>query len=229
MRRKFFLFLAAATILIFAAVGSAAESETGPPVYVHDYKPEALSQPPGPFVSLRLHAGSFDTSKNPGKLEGEGGGFTSGIELGFVPKRTISYHMEFMSTSRRYNTPATVTPPAFGSISDRMTLDTTALLLGVRAAYPSDRVYRVHATGGIGYFKNTLSASASVFGIPGEISDEDSSFGFHAGVGFEAAFDNWVVGVDYRRWFIDGSFSSFGISNADIGGNYLGLSVGWYF
>jgi hypothetical protein len=223
MNRKFSLLVIAVFMHLFASSGSAAESDSGPPVY----EPEAPSQTSSPRISERLHAGSFQTTETPGKFEGEGGGVTGGIELGFVPKQTISYRLEIMYTTRRFDTPATVTPPAVGSVSGRMTLDTMAVLLGVRASYPPDRSYRVHATGGIGYFNSWLSASLSRF--PLAINDRDASFGFHAGVGLEADLGKGVVGVDFRHWFVDGSFHNFGISNTDIGGNYLGISFGWYF
>jgi hypothetical protein len=110
-----------------------------------------------------------------------------------------------------------------------MTLDTNAFLFGVRCSYPPRKSYRFHATAGIGYFSSKLSADSSLIGIPGEVSDEDSSFGYDAGGGFEIDQGNWILGVNYRRWFVNASFPTFGISGADIGGDYLGLSVGWLF
>jgi hypothetical protein len=178
-------------------------------------------------MSLRLNAGNFHTNSNPGKLSNEGGGSAYGFEIGVLPAEILSYRLEFMTASRRYDT--TVPPPAFGTISSRMTLDTTALLLGIQGSFPPRKSYRFHAAAGIGYFRSELSASGSTFGVPGEVRDEDSSFGYHAGAGFEVDMGNWVVGVDYRRWFVNASFSTFGISGADIGGDYLGLSIGWLF
>lgn len=223
MNRKFSLLVIAVIMHLFASAGSAAESDSGPPAYTPEAPPRTLSL----NISARLHAGTFQTAETPGKFEGEGGGVTGGIEFGFVPKQTISYRLEIMYANRRFDTPATVTPPVVGSVSNRMTLDTLAVLFGVRASYPPDRTYRVHATGGIGYFNSWLSTSVSRY--PLAVSDRDASLGFHAGVGLEADLGKGLVGVDFRHWFVDGSFHSFGISNTDIGGNYLGISFGWYF
>lgn len=207
----------------------AQERQPEAPVYVHDYKPEARTSLPQntPYLSLRLNAGTFDRNNN-SELSHEGGGPAFGLEVGIMPEEVISYRLELMTVSTRYDT--NIPPPAWGMIDSRMTLDTNALLFGVRASYPPRRPYRFHATAGIGYFNSKLTATGSTFGFPGEVSDDDSSLGFHAGAGFEVNLGNWVVGVDFRRWFVGTtSFPTFNVTSADIGGDYLGFSVGRVF
>ncbi len=220
--------LSAWVLLLFSASSFAEEPKSDAPVYVHDYRPDEKTALPqnSPFFSLRLNAGTFRTNGNP-KLSNGSGGHAFGFEADVLPAELFSYRFEFMIASRTYDT--TVPPPAFGTVSGRMTLDTNAFLFGVRCSYPPRKSYRFHATAGIGYFSSKLSAASSLFGIPGEVSDEDASLGYDAGGGFEADLGNWVLGVNYRRWFVSASFPAFGISGADIGGDYLGLSVGWLF
>ncbi len=211
-----------------AANTSAEEPKKDGPVYVGDYKPEAGTTLPAdsPFLSLRLNYGTFHTNGNAG-LKNPSHGSAGGFEIGILPAEILSFCLDFMYATRSYDT--TVSSPPLGNVSTRMDLDTTALLLGARVAYPPRKSYRAHATAGIGYFRSQLWASASLFGIPGDVSEEDSSFGFHAGAGFEAEAGNLVFGVDYRRWFVNASFPTFGINSADIGGDYFGVSIGWLF
>jgi opacity protein-like surface antigen len=220
--------LSALIFLLFSASSFAEEPKSDAPVYVHDYKPDTQTTLPqnSPFISLRLNAGTFRTNGNP-KLSNQSGGYAFGFEMDVLPAELISYRLELITASRTYDT--NIPPPGFGTVSGRMTLDTSALILGVRCSYPPRKSYRLYATAGIGYFKNKLWADSSLFGIPGEVSDEDSSLGYDAGGGVEFDLGNWVLGVNYRRWFVSASFSTFGISGADIGGDYLGLSVGWLF
>ncbi len=196
-------------------------------MYVNDYKSGEKPVPPNsPVMSLRLNGGTFHTNGNP-KLANPSEGSAFGFELDFLPAELFSYRFELIAASRSFDN--TEPPPAFGTVSRRMTLDTSAFLFGVRCSYPPRKSYRLYATAGIGYFRSKLSADASLFGIPGEVSDEDSSLGYDAGGGLEADLGNWVLGVNYRRWFVSASFPTFGISGADIGGDYLGLSVGLLF
>ncbi len=220
--------LPALVLFFFSPFSFAEETKPDAPVYVHDYKPDEKTALPqnSPLFSMRLNAGTFRTNGNP-KLSNQSGGYAFGFEADILATELFSYRLEFMSASRTYDT--TVHSTGFSTISSRMTLDTNAFLFGVRCSYPPRKSYRFHATAGIGYFSSKLSADSSLFGIPGEVSDEDSSFGYDAGGGFEIDLGNWVLGVNYRRWFVEASFATFGISGADIGGDYLGLSVGWLF
>ncbi len=203
------------------------------PAYIYDLgelkPPEAGGKRTAPAAVLRVHLGQFQPDGNGGKLLKIRDGFGLGIELGIKPKDLISYRIELMSVTREYETPSSATPPVFGTIDNRMYLDTNALLVGIRAAWPKGRSYRLHATAGFGYFATKLTVDSSVAGIPAEISESDSSLGLHAGIGAELDTGTMVIGLEFRHWFVDGSFSTFGIGSVDLGGNYYGLSAGWYF
>ncbi len=220
--------LAAGLLFLFPASSFAEELKSDAPVYVNDYKPDEKTTLPqnSPLFSLRLNAGTFHTNGNP-KLSNQSEGYAIGFEADILPAELFSYRLEFMAASRTYDT--TVRSTGFSTVSSRMTLDTNAFLFGVRCSYPPRKSYRFYATAGIGYFSSKLSTNSSLFGIPGEVSDTDSTFGYDAGGGVEYDQSNWVLGVNYRRWFVTASFPTFGISGADIGGDYLGLSVGWLF
>lgn len=203
----------------------APQKDEAPPVYVHDYKPAGDGGATGPVLSLRLHLGNFSSNGNP-ELRDESGGFAYGLEFGFVPKKTLSYRLELFGLSREYDATITGTP-LFGTVDTRMGLDTMAILFGVRASYPPKGSFRFHGTGGPGIFFHELSLGGTLLGIPGTWQDEtDSSLGLHAGAGVEVDAGDWVLGLDFRRWFVHGSFGSFGLGSVDLGGNYFGFSFG---
>ncbi len=211
-----------------AAETTSAPEEKSSPVYVYEYKQNA-SESTISMGAVRFYLGSFDTEDNPGKLENENHKFTLGFGASFkLPKRKhFSFDLEFWMTERKYDT--TIQAPLFSTISDRMTLQTMALLFGIRGFYPSDSRFRIYGTGGIGLYKSELSVWGSTLGFPGTIEDDDHSLGLHAGAGLELDTGDWVLGVDYRHWIVEGSFGEFGADNVDIGGDYIGISLGKHF
>lgn len=221
--------LSAIIFLFFSSSLHAQEPQPEPPRYVYDYTPVHRPSLPfsSPALSLRLTAGAFDRNNN-SELTNEGGGPAFGIELGIVPEKIISYRVDFMSAFTRYD--ANVASSSLGTIDSRMDLNTEAIICGVRISYPPERVVRFHATAGIGYFRSELTATGSLLGIPGEVNNNSSSLGFDAGAGLELNLGHWLIGLDYRRWFMGtAGFPAFEVSSADIGGNYLGFGIGWLF
>lgn len=219
----FFVFLSVDTAFADQLTSS---QEGSSPIYVHE---RGNSESPKSRNAVRLYVGSFNADGNPGKLEDERHNFTLGIGGSFnLPKTDhLSFDLEFWMTQREYDT--TVQAPLFGTIDDRMTLNTMAVLLGVRGFYPADSRFRIYGTGGLGMFFSKLTATGQQLGFPGEIEDKDQSMGLHAGGGAEMDLGDWIIGVDYRRWFVKGSFDKFGASNVDIGGDFIGASIGMHF
>jgi len=211
-----------------AAEPTSAPEEKNSPVYVYEYE-EKVSESTISIGAVRFYLGSFNAEENPGKLENENRSFTLGVGASFkLPKRKhFSFDLEFWWTERDYDT--TIQAPLFSTISDRMTLQTMALLFGIRGFYPSDGRFRIYGTGGIGIYKSELSVWGSTLGFPGTIEDGDQSLGLHAGAGLELDVGDWILGVDYRHWIVEGSFATFGADNVDIGGNYIGISLGKHF
>lgn len=204
------------------------------PLYLHDYKPETSKLPLEPSTSYRITLGSFNPTTNSGRLQGASGGSSAGGEIGFKPKETISYRLELLALNSKYDTPPPlISELGWNSISDSMTLESRGLLFGVKVSYPKDRVYRFHATGGVGFFRSELTVrgteTGAWFSFPARESDTDSNLGFHAGVGVEMGSEDYVVGLEYRHLTLDASFSKFGVRSEDIGGNYTGLSLGWFY
>jgi len=178
---------------------------------------------------LRLHLGGFRGENSP-ELQGEKVGFAVGVEASLFPKECISYFLEWFETVRDLQTPASAPSSPWGSTGGETTLTTNALILGVRANYPDDRMLRIHASGGVGYFRTEMAVDRTLMGIPGESSDSDSALGLQAGAGIEWVFTGWVIGLDYRYWLVRGGrFDTFGVDNVKAGGSLYTPGVGWYF
>jgi opacity protein-like surface antigen len=220
-------------IYILVSAANAAEPTSAPEEKsspVDMYEKQNASESTISTGSARFYLGSFDGEENPGKLENEDRSFTLGFGASFkLPKRKyLSFDLEFWWTERDYDT--TIPAPLFSTISDSMTLQTIALLFGIRGFYPSNGRFRIYGTGGIGIYKSELSVWGSTLGLPGTIEDEHLSLGLHAGAGLELDVgDDWFLGADYRHWVVKGNFSTFGADNVDIGGNYIGISLGKHF
>ncbi|HEB02646.1 MAG TPA: hypothetical protein ENI12_05360 [Nitrospirae bacterium] len=223
----------------------AAREETGPPVDIYDYEvsdsvPSAdrakrTIVPPTSAARgmLRFHLGSFDAEENPGKLYNERHRGTWGAGLSFKLPKTehFSFDVEFWETSRKYDNTAITCCFPLGTIDDHITLNTSALLFGVRAIYPLGSRFRIYGAGGVGQYKSKLILEGTMSGTRGTLVEEaNSSAGHYFGGGLETFVSyNVAIGVNYRRWVVEGSFDKFGLNNVDIGGEYTGISIGLQF
>ena len=69
----------------------------------------------------------------------------------------------------------------------------------------------------------------STLGVPGSYDDTDMSMEFYYGAGLGYMFGKWGLGLDYRHFNLDGSFSGFNISNADVGGDVYLVGIRFTF
>ena len=214
-------------LVMILVVTSFATAETLPSEvpYLHDV-PQNLVPTLGPPLALRLHLGYFDGENVSEQLTGESGNSALGVGVYLYPKKRISYLLEIFNLNRDFDMPAS-TPQS--SNSNDLPMNTIALLIGVRASFPDDQPLRLHATGGGGFFYSRLGEGAvtgAYFGPPIEIDDSDSSLGLHAGMGIDAIVNGWVFGVEFRHWFVNGSFDASGIGDVNLGGNLYSFSIG---
>ena len=98
-----------------------------------------------------------------------------------------------------------------------------------RAFYPAEGPFRLYASAGIGYFYTKMIVYGSTLGVPGSYDDTDMSMEFYYGAGLGYMFGKWGLGLDYRHFNLDGSFSGFNISNADVGGDVYLVGIRFTF
>ena len=176
--------------------------------------------------SFNLYAGRYDVAEEP-QFVGIRNKYALGMGLSADLNRYphLGLDLELFFVNRDYDTP--VGPPLWGSIDNDTSVQTTAFLAGARAFYPASGPWRVYASAGLGYFQTRMVVSGSVFGFPGIYEDTDSSLEPYYGAGLSYGFGHWGLSVDLRHFDLDGNFSGFNISNANLGGDLL--LVGWRY
>jgi hypothetical protein len=191
---------------------------------VSDTMGSAIFKPDG--WSFSVYAGRYDVAEEP-QFVGIRNKYGLGIGLSaeFAKYPNLGLDLELMFANRDYDTP--IGPPLWGVIDNDTRVETDALLIGARAFYPANRPLRAYVSAGFGYFRTRMVVSGSVFGFPGLYEDSDSSLEPYYGMGINYMFANWGLSVDLRHFDLKGYFGSFGISNANLGGDLL--LVGWKY
>jgi hypothetical protein len=207
-------------------------------VYAEDVKPAsstaataapdstnaALFKPGG--WSFNVYAGRYDVAEEP-QFVGIRNKYALGVgvnaDLASYPH--LGLDLELFFVNRDYDTP--VGPPLWGTIDNDTSVQTVAFLVGARAFYPANGHVRAYVSAGLGYFQTRMVVSGSVFGFPGIYEDTDSSLEPYFGAGVGYVFGAWGLSVDLRHFTLDGNFSGFNISNANLGGDLL--LVGWKY
>lgn len=228
MHRIIFILL---TTLYFASVN--AEEKT-----VQTEQPGNTPQPSGntpkePFFkpgtwSVTVYGGTYEVADEP-QFVGIRNDYSLGLgfsaDLNNYPYLGLDFEMFYVN--RDYDTP--LGPPLWGTIDNDTSIQTSAFLVGGRAFYPAQSPLRVYASAGIGYFHTKMVVYGSTLGLPGSYEDKDMSMEFYYGAGISYLFGKWGLGVDYRHFNLEGSFSDFTINHADLGGDLFMLGLRFFF
>lgn len=218
---------------VFYSTGSVAQQGGDSVAEDESVQLEAVSGPgeaffkPGGWVAS-LYAGRLDSASEPHFV-----GIRAEYALGLGLSGTLNNYpylaldVELFGAHREFDTP--VSAPIFGTVDNDTSLDTTALLLGIRASFPAQGKLRAYASTGLGYFRNDMSVSGSVFGLPASLKESDNNLDIYIGAGVSYLFGRWGLSLDYRHFAIEGGFSEFNISDADLGGDIFVLGLGYGF
>lgn len=214
-------------LMTYSVVTAAQDDETGtPPVEAStadastkegsDITPVPFFKP-GHFL-LNIYLGNFKPDEEPqfANIRNDyaiGAGISA--ELDRHPHFALDLELFFIN--RDYDT--SIGPPLWGSLSDHTSVETDAVLAGGRAFYPASGPLRVYASAGLGYFRTKMVVYGSLFGFPGSQEDTSSTLSFYYGAGIGYLFGKWGLGLDYRHLDFDGSFGSFNIDDANLGGD----------
>lgn len=150
-----------------------------------------------------------------------------GVSADLANYAYLALDFEYFYVNRDYDTP--IGPPLWGTIDNDTSIQTNAFLVGGRAFYPAEGPFRLYASAGIGYFYTKMIVYGSTLGVPGSYDDTDMSMEFYYGAGLGYMFGKWGLGLDYRHFNLDGSFSGFNISNADVGGDVYLVGIRFTF
>lgn len=151
--------------------------------------------------------------------------FGFGVSSNFSRLSNFGFDLDLIEVNRKFDTP--IGPLLWGTLDKSTRVQTTSALLGIRAFIPDTGVFKAYAIAGIGYFRTRMVVYGTLFGFPGAHEEQHSSFNLYHGAGFQYDIGRWGLSLNYRRYNLKGSFSSFNISNADLGSDvYL---LGWYY
>lgn len=193
----------------------------------------AVDTPGTPFFkpggwSMSLYGGSYEVTDEP-QFVGIRNDYALGLgfsaDLNRYPYLGLDFELFYVN--RDFDTP--VGPPLWGTIDNDTSIQTSAFLVGGRAFYPAKGSLRAYASAGFGYFSTKMIVYGSTLGLPGSYEDTDKSMEFYYGAGIGYMFGKWGLGMDYRHFNLDGSFSGFNISNADLGGDLLLVGLRFTF
>lgn len=178
-----------------------------------------------PEYGFRLLLGSLDGEENSAGLRSDSARYTIGMGA-FSPialDGLLAANLEIWLTERAYDTE--VTPPALDSASKSMTFTAVALTYGLRLQPASGRL-RPYAMTGLGFQGSRLRTRGTAAGTAETVEEEIITATAQVGIGLEWISGRDSFGIDYRRWFTEGEFRDFGIDDAQLGGEFLGLSLG---
>lgn len=182
---------------------------------------------PGSWT-VSLYGGSYDSAEE-SQFTGIRNEYSLGVgfsaDLNHYPYLGLDFELFYVN--RDYDTP--VGPPLWGTIDNDTSIQSTAFLVGGRAFYPAERPFRIYASAGFGYFHTKMVVYGSTLGLPGSYEDKDMNMEFYYGAGISYLFGKWGLGLDYRHFNLEGNFSDFNISNADLGGDLFMLGLRFSF
>lgn len=189
----------------------------------------AGAQTPGlghePELSFRVLLGAFDGEENTVGLRADSPRFAVGLGA-WSPVALdgrLAANLEIWLTERDYETSAV--PPPLDAASRSMTFSAVAMTYGVRLQ-PAGGRFRPYAMAGLGFQGSRLRTTGTAAGVADSAQQEIITPTAHLGAGVEWQWGRDSFGIDYRRWFTEGEFRDFGIEDAQLGGEFLGLSLG---
>ena len=92
---------------------------------------------------------------------------------------------------------------------------------------PMDRIEPYVGAGG-GVFYSTLNVTGNLLGTTANLDETDTSLGsvLLAGVNYQM-WQNWALGVEYRRVSVKANFGSVIPGDVEVGGNSVMATLRW--
>lgn len=154
------------------------------------------------------------------------------IGIGWERRRQsgLRYGIELDYYLADYRLPTGLSCGSFCSVDQTMTLDVWGI--GPTVGYgkmlgPVD----IYAGAGLGYYRSTMTATASQLGIPGEHDETDDGLGVDLRLGVKVDFGaNSSLGIQMRQLSLSGNFGPLSSNHSmSIGGKSVLVSYGRRF
>lgn len=178
--------------------------------------------------SMELHLGKISN----GTITDGDGEFTLGLSGRFAAESigpNINVSVEIWGWDN--DVPNTEFSSCFlCSVDDEIDINVTTIGAAIMAVYPTTENLQFYAQAGLSYVMIDYELGASLLGFPG-IAEEDSDteFAIQYGAGMILLTGDNSIGLHFRHFDIESSSSKFAIENIDVGGDYIGVAIGWNF
>jgi opacity protein-like surface antigen len=171
-------------------------------------------------VYMYFALGAFDPDSD-AQLRNPSGQYAFVFGGGFRQSRYFAWEIEFLGFEQRFDTPASVGPPLFGTISGRSTLATEGFAGTAKLLYPSGRV-EPYAGAGIGIYRTTLTITGQQFGFPAELSEDSVDPAIHVVAGLDLHLsERSTLTIEGRKLWLDAGFSPVLTGTVKVGGAML--------
>jgi hypothetical protein len=175
--------------------------------------------------SIRLYGGSFD-APDPRGFANETSRASFGLGATWADRRRPAFalDLDLLWTKREFD--ALIDDSPAPPIPARADLSTIGLSGGGRVTLPVEGPVRFYGGLGLGLYWSELSARG-VGGASGFSRSEDAfTPGAYLLGGVDVTLGNLLLGLNYRRWFVETDFDDFGLENVEVGGEFYGLVIG---
>lgn len=164
--------------------------------------------------------GGFSPESDP-QLRNPSGQYALVLGGGYRQSRYLAWEIDFSIFEQRFDTPASVGPPLFGTISGRSTLETGGLAGTAKLLYPQGGA-EPYAGAGIGFYRTTLTITGQQFGFPAELSDDSFDPGIHVVAGLDLHLsERSTLAIEGRKLWLDVGFSPVLAGTVKAGGAML--------
>lgn len=156
---------------------------------------------------MHVGAGAFNPDFD-SQLRNQSGPYALTVGGGRRQSRIFAWEIEVISSYQRFDTPASLSPPVFGSTSGRSTLDTNGLAGTAKFIYPHGSV-EPYVGAGIGVYDTTLTVTGQQSGLQVSFERRSIDPGLHAvaGADFHLSARTSLV-LEYRKIWLDADFGS---------------------
>lgn len=187
-----------------------------------------LQYPDRVKAALQFPLGVADFEENPGQLDDVGAGSALGLGFRFRLRPNLAIAGTFLDCWTDYDNDR-VANPFLGTVSPRMDLSVTTLLVGVEGILPLKR-FEPYVRASLGAGRATLEITGSLFGLPGTVEEEkDTVFPRELAAGATLILTRKVdIGLEYSLIDNRGDFGSLSQGSVDLGATILSFVFRYY-
>lgn len=179
-------------------------------------------------VSLKFLIGSFEPTANSGTLSGNEDGIAIGLGVSIDTPiwKYLAVDLEIFGSHIAYDTHLPL--PLLPDYKDRMYIETVSYLFGLRL-HTATKPIRFYGSAGTGLYQNAVYVYAQPWSTQRKLREHDPTAGLYIGGGVELIIKNFIISTDYRHFKHKGDFPQFDLFNVNLGGEFIGTSIGVLF